>query len=262
MIPKGLPRLYWQLLSSAGNYLTPVDYMKKFVLLLLFAVFIIACGTERDKNISGFRWSEEKANSWYDSLPWIKGFNYVPSYAGNTTEWWENPLDTAIIGRELGWAHDLGYTSTRVFLQYIVWKNDQGKFKKNFELFLDLAGSRKISVIPTLFDDCAFGEPLQLDPYPGKQRDVIPGMILSGWTPSPGKKLGTDPLETEMLHSYVNDMLRSYGKDTRIIIWDLFNEPMNRAKTGTPDFLARLFTWAREASPDQPLTTRYMVGTE
>jgi len=134
---------------------------------------LLASCINQNKSTLNLRWTEAKARSWYDALPWIKGFNYVPSYAGNTTEWWENPLDTTIIGRELGWAHDLRYTSTRVFLQYIVWKSNPVAFKKNFSLFLELASSRHISVMPVLFDDCAFGQPVQMDPYLGKQPDII-----------------------------------------------------------------------------------------
>ncbi|MCX6225424.1 MAG: 1,4-beta-xylanase [Bacteroidia bacterium] len=220
-----------------------------------FIFFLLSSCTNQNYSTLNFRWSEVKAKSWYDSLPWIKGFNFVPSYAGNTTEWWEIPPDTAVIGRELGWASDLHYNSTRVFLQYIVWKKDPAAFKNNFAIFLELASSRHISVIPVLFDDCAFGRPAQVDPYLGKQRDIIPGMILSNWTPSPGTKYGTDPAETESLRAYVHDLLKTFGNDKRIILWDLFNEPMNEARVGTPDFMVRLFVWAREANPGQPLST-------
>jgi hypothetical protein len=108
--------------------------------------------------------------------------------------------------------------------------------------------------MPTLFDDCTFGEPLQLDPYLGKQRDPIPSMILSNWTPSPGRTLGTDSNEEKTLRRYVFDILSEFGHDSGIILWDLFNEPMNSAQVGTPDFLVKLFSWARTANPDQPLS--------
>jgi hypothetical protein len=224
-----------------------------FLKISCLFLLLTSCSNKNDSTLN-IRWAEAKAGSWYDSMPWIKGFNYVPSYAGNTTEWWENPLDTIIIGRELRWAQNLRYTSTRVFLQYIVWKNNPNAFKKNFQLFLELASTRHISVMPVLFDDCAFGQPAQVDPFLGKQRDIIPGMILSNWTPSPGVKLGNDPAEKESLRRYVHDMLKTFGHDRRIILWDLFNEPMNEAKVGTPDFLVRLFAWAREVDIDQPVT--------
>lgn len=201
------------------------------------------------------RWSAERANLWYAKQPWLAGFNYVPSTACNTTEWWqEETFDLETIDRELGWASDLGLKTARCFTQYIVWKDDPKGFKKRFEQFLSIADKHGITIMPVLFDDCAFGTPRQLDPFLGMQREPIPGMILSSWTPSPGKKLGFDLEERPLLKRYVKDMLSSFGSDKRVVIWDLYNEPMNAVRVGTPDFLREIFLWAREAAPSQPLT--------
>lgn len=201
------------------------------------------------------RWSAEQAEEWRRNQPWLAGFNYIPAYACNTTEWWqEESFDIASMDRELGWAADIGYNSTRVFIQYLVWKQNPAAFKDRFSSFLCLAEKRGISVMPVLFDDCAFGEPLQFDPFPGQQRTPIPGMILPSWTPSPGRLLARDPEEKGSLRDYVDDMLRSFGGDSRVLLWDLFNEPMNVAETGTPAFLEELFGWARKAGAQQPLS--------
>ena len=87
------------------------------------------------------------------------------------------------------WAKDLGYKTARVFLQYIVWKENPKEFKNRFEQFVSIAFKNGITTVPVLFGDCSFGEPLQLNPFLGKQRDPIEGMILPSWTPSPGQKL-------------------------------------------------------------------------
>ncbi len=209
------------------------------------------------------RWTREEAWNWYKKQPWLVGFNYVPSTACNTTEWWQaETFDPETIDRELGWAEDLGFNTIRCFLQYIVWKNDPDGLKKRFDRFLGIADKRGITVMPVLFDDCAFGDPPQLDPYPGKQRDPIPGMILPSWTPSPGRKRGLDPAERPSLERYVRDMVSSFRDDRRIIVWDLYNEPMNRAKVGTPDMLRDIFRWARAARPSQPLTIAVWNGNE
>ena len=227
---------------------------------LAAVVSIGGCGddamviTVRD-DVTVHRWSEEKAWDWYNEQGWLMGFNYVPSYACNTTEWWqEETFDPKTIDRELGWAEDIGYNTMRAFIQYIVWKQDPKGFKKRFDKFLRIATKHGISVMPVLFDDCAFGDPIQLDPYPGKQREPIPGMILPSWTPSPGKTLAADPAERPSLERYVKDMISTFRKDRRIIVWDLFNEPMNAAQVGTVEFLQDAFDWARQARPEQPLT--------
>jgi len=124
-------------------------------------------------------WPAEKAWAWYRQQPWLVGFNYVPSYASNTTDWWQaETFDAATMDRELGWAQKLGFNVTRAFIQYLVWKHDPDAFKKRFSDFLALADKHGIRVMPVLFDDCAFGEPRLLDPFLGKQREPIPGMIL------------------------------------------------------------------------------------
>ena len=203
-------------------------------------------------------WSAEKAWEWYNEQPWLVGFNYVPSYACNTTEWWqEETFDLETMDRELGWAADIGYNTTRVFIQYIVWKDNPEEFKKRFDQFLGLADKHGISVMPVLFDDCAFGAPRQLDPFLGKQREPIPQIHLPSWTPSPGEKLGRDPDEKPMLEEYVKDMISTFRSDPRIVIWDLYNEPLHSVKVVTADALEEIFSWAREASPTQPLTVAF-----
>ena len=139
-------------------------------------------------------------------------------------------------------------------LSVVVWKHDPEGFKKRFEKFLSLGAKYGISVMPVLFDDCVFGDPLQFDPYLGKQREPIPGMILPNWTPSPGRKLGNDPAEHSLLEKYVKDMIATFGKDRRVVAWDLYNEPMNVAGVGKRALLKEIITWAGEVRPDQPLT--------
>jgi len=248
------------------------------------------------------RWSAAAASTWFASKPRIMGFNLVPSTAGNTTEMWQTPVpnanpslkvvgfDPATIQSELQLAQTVGYNSVRIFLPYIVWKDNPALFKSRFEQVLVMAASRNISVVPVLFDDCVFPATDlvfpdnqavrdylrdnlgnitlaearatyggQVNPFLGRQRDPIPGMILSNWTPCPGRNIGTNPLKQGELRQYVQDMVGTYKNDARILMWDLFNEPNpsggDGGMTGTIQFLRLVFSWAREAQPTQPLTT-------
>lgn len=169
-------------------------------------------------------------------------------------------FDPKTIDRELGWAGKLGFNTTRCFIQYLVWKHDPEGLKKRLAQFLAIAERHGITVMPVLFDDCAFGEPRQLDPYLGKQRDPIPGMIAPSWTPSPGRKLGTSAEERPRLEQYVGDLVGTFREDPRIIAWDLVNEPMNVARVGTPELLRELSSRARAARPTQPLTVGVWNG--
>ena len=100
------------------------------------------------------KWSEEKANSWYEEQPWLVGCNFLPSSAINQLEMFqEDTFDDETIERELDWAKDLGFNSLRVYLHDLLW-SEKEKFKKNFDKFLDICETRNIKPIIVLFDDC------------------------------------------------------------------------------------------------------------
>jgi len=200
------------------------------------------------------KWSEEKAWEWYATQRWLFGCNFLPSTAVNDTEMWQaETFDPKTIDRELAWAHQLGYNSCRVFIQYIVWKQDPKGFKNRFDQFLSIAEKHKISVMPIPFDDCAFDA--GRDPYPGKQDDPAPGTSNARWVPSPGLKLVTDKSAWPDLEKYVEDIVGRYRNDNRIVLWDLYNEPGNSGMDNKSlPLVQAVFNWARQAKPSQPLT--------
>jgi len=196
------------------------------------------------------RWTSDEAWDWYKKQPWIVGFNYVPSTAANTTEFWSaETFDEKTIDRELGWAAGLGFNSSRVFVQYLVWKQDAAGLKQRLNTFLSLTGKHGLTTTLVLFDDCAFGDPAQTEPYLGKQRDPIPGMILPSWTPSPGHKTISDKDKWPDLEKYIKEIVGTFREDKRVLMWDLYNEP----SVSLP-LVEATFGWARAAKPSQPLT--------
>jgi len=205
-------------------------------------------------NTQRIRWTANRAWVWYKRQPWLCGFNFVPSTAVNSTEMWQaETFDLETIDRELGWAEKIGFNSCRVFLQYLVWQNDPNGLIERIDQFLEVADRHKISTIFCLFDDCAFSGK---EPYLGKQDDPIPGVHNSGWTSSPGHKRVTDPSFWPQLKEYITTIISHYSKDQRILAWDIYNEPGN---SGMGDkslpLLCKAFQWARNAKPEQPLTT-------
>lgn len=203
------------------------------------------------KNIK--RWSSAKVWEWYNSILWIKGFNYVPSNAVNSTEMWqEETFSPELIDRELKLARETGFNACRVFLQYIVWKDDPIAYLNRFDKFLEIASLNGLSVMPILFDDCAFANK---PPYLGVQDAPIPGVANSGWTASPGSELALNPSEMPSLKQYLQDFICRYAADDRILIWDMYNEPGNCGMNDkSMPLLERAFCWAREINPTQPLT--------
>src|SRR5712671_2948689 len=77
------------------------------------------------------RWSEVQASAWYAQQPWLVGSNFVPADAINQLEMWQaDTFDPQEIDKELGWAQGLGFTSIRVFLHDLLWKEDSAGFLK------------------------------------------------------------------------------------------------------------------------------------
>ena len=199
------------------------------------------------------RWCKEKANRWYAAQPWPCGFNYVPANAISYTEMWmPYCFDPELIDKELALAEEVGFNCLRVVLPFVVWEHDPGAFKKRLDVFLGICDRHGIKVMVTLFDDCAFG-PIT-DPKYGKQPDVVEGWYANGWTPSPGHSMVRDPKTWPRLEKYVKDIIASFKDDSRVWVWDLYNEPTNSLGNASLPLVEKVFRWARVAKPSQPLT--------
>ena len=200
------------------------------------------------------RWTCESVNQWWQKQEWPVGVNYVASDAVNDIEMWmDSTFNAPLIEKELKIAAGLHLNSVRVFLSYAVWYNEKERFLGNFETFLRIADSCGIRVMPILFDDCAFD--FGSEPVYGPQPEPVYGVHNSRWVPSPGFAVQDDPSETASCEAYVRAVIGSHRDDSRILVWDLYNEPGN---TGRGDkalpLLQNAFRWARDCKPAQPLT--------
>jgi len=214
------------------------------------------------------RWSERRANDWYRQQPWLVGANFIPKDAINQLEMWQaETFDPDEIDRELGWAEAIGMNTMRVFLHDLLWQQDPAGFRQRLDDFLAVAAKHHIRPILVLFDSC-------WDPNPtlGPQRPPIPGVHNSGWVQSPGAKALADLAQYDRLHAYVTGIVRAFASDRRVLAWDLWNEPDNgndpaylnaegKDKVTLVDsLLPKVFAWAREANPAQPLTSGVWRG--
>ena len=211
------------------------------------------------------RWPEQKANAWYAQQPWLVGSNYIPKSAINQLEMWQEPtFDPAQIEKELTWAEAMGMNTMRVFLHDLLWQQDAPGFQKRLDQFLAIAARHHIRPMLVLFDSC-------WDPSPrlGPQHPPIPGVHNSGWVQSPGAVALADPKQYPRVQEYVVGLIRAFANDDRILAWDLWNEPGGVSDNNYPSeelkakdkiariaaLLPRVFEWAREAKPTQPLTS-------
>jgi hypothetical protein len=201
--------------------------------------------------MQNIRWTVEKANEWYEGLPWLVGCNFIPSTAINQLEMWQpDTFDPETISRELKWAADIGFNVVRVYLHNLLWQHDKEGFETRIKRFLDIADRNQIRTMFVLFDDCWNDNPqLGIQPVP------IPGIHNSGWVQSPGEKLVMDPSSWSVLEDYVRGVISTFALDERIVIWDLYNEPGNNGHHDRSlPLLQNTMIWARETNPAQPLT--------
>jgi hypothetical protein len=214
------------------------------------------------------RWTEAEATAWYAQQPWLVGSNFVPSNAINELEMWQtDTFDPTTIDRELGWAEGIGMNTMRVFLHNLLWEQDAKGFERRIDTFLSIAAKHHIRPIFVLLDSC-------WDPNPklGPQHPPIPGVHNSGWVQAPGAEVLSDPKQYSRIEGYVEGVIGAFARDTRVLAWDLWNEPDNgnnssysqsdvkNKKEIVARLLPQVFAWARSVHPVQPLTSGLYDG--
>jgi hypothetical protein len=156
----------------------------------------------------------------------------------------------------------------RVFLHNLAWKEDRPGFLKRVNQFLAIAKKHHIRPLLVLLDDV-----WNPDPKIGLQPAPRAGVHNSGWVQSPGRQVlaHEETWETEV-KPYVQAVIGRFKNDRRVLGWDLYNEPTNgnggdyakkepknKAALSTA-LLGKVFTWARQMDPSQPLTAGIWDG--
>lgn len=214
-------------------------------------------------------WSIQSAKQWHDSTDWLIGCNYLPRTAINQLEMWqEETFDETVLKEELQWAGSLGFNTVRVFLHDLLWKQDPAGFLDRIDRFLEIAARNGVGAMLVFFDSC-------WHPFPrlGKQPEPEPGVHNPGWLQSPGVPILKEASRFAGLEDYVKGVMTRFANDSRVQIWDIWNEPDNPNTTsrGSRDlgeqkaeivlpYLKQAFQWAREALPSQPLTSAIWLG--
>lgn len=226
----------------------------KTIILLGSVSLALFTGCAKKDTVRNERWTKEKAQAWWSAQEWPVGCNYVPSYAINQFEFWqEETFDPEVIDSELALAEDLGFNTLRIYLHEQLWYADKLGFKSRIDKFLNMAQAHGMKLIITFFTNGGnHTKEFKLGPQP----EAIPGIHNSNWIPSPGKAVIDDPSSWPKLKEYVQDILRTYKDDDRILYWCLCNEPENmKAGCDVTDFMPEVYRWAREVGPSQPVSS-------
>lgn len=212
------------------------------------------------------KWSVERIWDWYDRQPWIRGCNFMGSDCANRVDQWqgegfEERLKTA--DRELKLASETGFNAVRLILEYIVWKEDHDGFMARFDKYLNTAYQYGIRAMITFGNDCMLPkDDPNSHPYLGKQHydwgyhGGRKHSQHSTMNNEPGYSLLDELEEAPSIYRWIEEIIRTYQNDERVVVWDLYNEPGNakREKLTMPH-LKKIYKIARDINPMQPITS-------
>lgn len=207
--------------------------------------------------IAPSQWSLDSAKSWGTRQNWVSGCNYIPRTAINQLEMWqESTFDQSTIDREFSLMQRTGMKVARIYLHDKAYEVNPDGFKARMRTVLSIAKAHQIRILFVFFDDC-WNPQSQLGPQP----KPVPGVHNSGWLRSPSDDQRNWPGDLGRLKTYVQDILKTFGKDKSVWMWDLYNEPGNSGygERSLP-LLRNVFEWAREVRPAQPLTAAAFAG--
>ncbi len=217
------------------------------------------------------RWSKQKVWDWYNKQPWLVGCNYVPSSSINLIETWqEYNFETMLaeMEQELSLASSIGMNTVRMLLPFDVWRYQREGFLNRLEQFLKVLGSKNMTLMPIFFDDCGrcpeefytgevtFGP--QPEPVPGNHGGYPPREKIQ--SKNPDFHMADRKENWPLMEEFVKEIVGRYAADTRIIAWDIWNEPGNSGADGvgnvakSMEIMEKTFAWVREMNPVQPLT--------
>ena len=254
----------------------------KLICIIFLSLIFIQC-QKSPSPVADYRWTEERAWQWHNENGWMVGSNFNPSTSINQLEFWqEDTYDPETIERELEWSAELGMNMHRVYLHNLLWDQDSIGFLERVDNYLNISESKDIKTLFVLLDDV--WHPV---PKLGKQPEPIPFVHNSGWVQAPGSEILGDSSRHDELKNYVKGVISHFADDKRVVGWDLYNEPDNVASSDPENLvnninfrglnrgpevkekhiyslslLKKIFMWAREVNPSQPLTVGLWKDSE
>ena len=119
------------------------------------------------------QWSRERAWEWYNSRPWIRGFNGLPKNCVNFIAMWQEHGHDEVVREleyEYGLARETGFNSVRIFIDFEVWLNQHDSFMQNLEQYISLADRYSLGVMLCLGNDCTVPKELFRPAVFGEQK--------------------------------------------------------------------------------------------
>lgn len=141
----------------------------------------------------------------------VRGFNYVPSSARTSIEFWRD-YDPELVARELSYARRLNLNMARVFLSYVVYEKNPELFLSKLKHFISTAWSNGISTMPVVWDGC-FDEV-----QPSYETDSFM------WVSNPGTEQWGEHFYPQG-ERYCKALVKALQGEDGVYLWDVMNEP-------------------------------------
>lgn len=184
----------------------------------------------------------------------IKGFNYFLKPDYSFSSWIDFDPDRAELELTRAKSHFPVINTIRVQLSWDVHNVHPERYFENFESILCIADRLGLQVIPTLFSRCpAIG-------------NIYADHFMPGWN---WFTIRAEGHWSSIFDAYLSAFLTTYGRDNRINIWDLCNEPfpfapgsygqdqiptaVKHIEQGEYEWLRRGYELCKSMGPDAPI---------
>ena len=209
------------------------------------------------------KWSKEKAWEWYNSRPWIRGFNGYPSNCVNRVAFWQSYNHENVakqIEYEFELAKKTGFNAVRTIIMLEIWLYEHDSFMKNLEEYITLAHKYDIGVMLVFGNDC--NVPKEFYSFRLGEQNVDCGYHSgikrgqhSATHVTHGYQLNDEPEYFDKFCDMVSEIAEKYAHDERIEIWDVWNEVGNSMRgMMSAALMKKTFEIIRSFNPIQPLT--------
>ena len=191
--------------------------------------------------------SQPKAVRWQD----VRGFNYQPSFGRTGVEIWIDRFDGAAVERELGLGRKYfpGLNTVRLWLSHDAYFKDPARFARNFEAVLSACEKHQIKAIPTLFNNWH-----SVPDFGGISTEMI-GYWFAGFGNN-----GQAP--NYVFRPYLEALFKTHAADSRILAWDLCNEPFNNGREVYVPWLRHTYQTAKALGAQQPVGVSVQASVE
>jgi hypothetical protein len=194
----------------------------------------------------------EPATTHSRDWTWVQGAVFVPTNCVNEAQQWDE-YDPVVNDRELHYASIYGINVVRVYLHYYVYLKKKGSFLASIEDFLQKADSYGIKVEFVFFDDCWNQPPKDLLSADYRYPAPVPGVHNSRWLVCPGDEVRKHYEQHRAgLRAYVQDVVSAHKEDSRVIFWEIYNEPNISEETVRLERDA--MGWIKQAGTAIPVT--------